>query len=126
MIVSLAVVDASNVIEKAKIKGIDDVFTINLPQEMVENTDKTLVLITDANTNVDLSGSNHFHGLRRMVEVQVFFSENPTDDPENITVNLYRAFESNGWEIGENHGYTKDVDTDQLTTVFYVTDLKIV
>lgn len=123
---ALAVVDAKNVIETDKIDGIDAVYTINLPAEEVENVNQTLVLITDANTNLGGYGSNHFNTLRREVEVQVFYALHPSVSVDNVEVSLYRAFENAGWEIGETHGHTYDPETHQLTVTMYLYQTKVV
>lgn len=123
---ALAVVDAKSIIETAKIDGIDAVYTINLPAEEVENVNQTLVLITDANTNLGGYGSNHFNTLRREVEVQVFYALHPSVSVDNVEVSLYRAFENAGWEIGESHGHTYDPDTHQLTVTMYLYQTKVV
>lgn len=123
---ALAVIDSKNLIDGAHIDGIDNVYTINIPLNVVENTDQTIVLLTDANTNLDIPGNNDFGALRRMIEVQVFYSLRPTRDPEEIDVALYRLFKHNDWDIGENRGHTYDPDTGQLTSTFYVSDLKLV
>lgn len=123
---TLAVIDAKNLIYSAHIDGIDNVYTINIPKEVVENTDQTIVLLTDANTNLDIPGNNNFGALRRMIEVQIFYSLHPKRDPEEIDVALYRLFKHHNWDIGENRGHTYDPDTEQLTSTFYVSDLKLV
>jgi len=113
---ALAVVDAKNVIETAKIDGIDAVNTIN----------KTLNEITNAKTNLGGYGSNHFNTLRREVEVQVFYSLHPSVSVDDVEVSLYRAFENAGWEIGETHGHTYDPETHQLTVTMYLYQTKVV
>lgn len=123
---ALAVVDAKNVIETDKIDGIDAVYTINLPAEEVENVNQTLVLITDANTNLGGYGSNRFNILRREVEVQVFYALHPSVSVDDVEVSLYRAFENAGWEIGETHGHTYDPETHQLTVTMYLYQTKVV
>lgn len=123
---ALAVIDAKNLIDSAHIDGIDNVYTINIPSDVVENTDQTIVLLTDANTNLDIPGCNDFGALRRMIEVQVFYALDPKYDPEMIDLKLYKTFQHAGWDIGENRGHTYDPDTEQLTSTFYVSDLKLV
>lgn len=123
---ALAVIDAKRVIDNANIAGVDGVYTINIPREIVENTEKTIVLLRDTNTNLDIAGNNDFGALRRMIEVQVFYALHTSRDPEEVDVALYRTLVHAGWQIGENRGHTYDPDTDQLTSTFYVTDLKFV
>lgn len=121
----LAVKEARDLIKKANINGVDQVYSINIPAEMSKVTDQTIVLITDANSVPTVYGNNDFNALRRMVEVQVFYSDDLNVDPEVVDVKLYRAFTNAGWDLGQNYGHTFDPDTDQLTTAFYVYNLKI-
>ncbi|MFR0561293.1 DUF806 family protein [Lacticaseibacillus paracasei] len=43
-----AVDDAVTLLSQANIAGVDAVYGNNLPQEAIDNVDKTVVLITDA------------------------------------------------------------------------------
>lgn len=123
---ALAVTDAKDVIEKANISGIDGVFTVNFPAEEVENISQTLALITDVNTNLTGYGSDRFSSLRQEVEVQIFYALHPSISIENTEVELYRAFEDAGWEIGETRGHTYDPVTHQLTVTMYFYETKTV
>lgn len=123
---ALAVTDAKDVIEKANISGIDGVFTVNFPAEEVENISQTLALVTDVNTNLTGYGSDRFSSLRQEVEVQIFYALHPSISIENTEVELYRAFEDAGWEIGETHGHTYDPVTHQLTVTMYFYETKTV
>lgn len=121
----LAVKEAQNLLEKAHIAGVDGVYTFNLPTEIVENTDKTVILLTDANSKPAIYGNSHFNALNREIEVQIFYALDPQVDPEVLDVAVYRAFEKDGWDLGENHGHTFDTDTMQITTSFYVYNLEL-
>lgn len=121
----LAVKEAQELIKNANINGIDHVYSINIPAEMSKVMDQTIVLITDANSVPTVYGNNDFNALRRMVEVQVFYSNDLDVDPEIVDVKLYRTFTKAGWDLGQNYGHTFDPDTNQLTTTFYVYNLEI-
>lgn len=121
-----APLELKNEIEHANIAQIDKVFALNIPANVVDNTDETYVLVTDANTNADIYGSDSFHGLRRMLEVQIFFKKDLDFDPEAVTVALYKKLTATGWQIGENRGFLRDVDTEQIYTTFYVTKTKTI
>lgn len=121
----LAVLEAQNMINSANIAGIDNVYTFNIPAEMVENVDKTIVLITDANTNPAVYGNNDFNALSRTIEIQVFYKKDLDVDPEQVEVQLYKVFTNDYWNVGENRGHTIDPDTQQITTTFYVNNLKL-
>lgn len=121
----LAVLEAQNMINSANIAGIDNVYTFNIPAEMVENTDQTIVLITDANTNPSIYGNNDFNALSRTIEIQIFYKKDLDIDPEQVEVKLYKVFTNDYWSVGENRGHTIDPDTQQITTTFYVNNLKL-
>ena len=121
----LAVKEARDLIKKANINGVDRVYSINIPAEMSKVMDQTIVLITDANSVPAVYGNNDFNGLRRMVEVQVFYSNDLDVDPEIVDVKLYRTFTKAGLDLGQNFGHTFYPDTNQLTTTFYVYNLEI-
>lgn len=122
----LAVAQAQDLIEKAKIDGVDKVYVFNIPSEQVSNTDQTIVLIQDANTNPAVFGDNDFYGLDRQVEIQVFYKDQLDVDPETIETKLYKLFVHHGWELGQNHGHLRDNDTGQLYTTFYVQNLELI
>ena len=122
----LAVKEAKQLLDNAKIDGIDNVYTVNIPKDVDDATNKTIVLLTDASTTPTLYGSDDFNALNRNIEVQVFYALDPKYDPEMIDLKLYKTFQHAGWDIGENRGHTYDPDTEQLTSTFYVSDLKLV
>lgn len=122
----LAVKEAKQLIESADVAGIDAVYAFNIPSEIVDNTDKTIIRITDVSTQPDLWASNDFDVLNRRIEVQIFYKQNLTVDPEQTETELYRLFVHNGWDLGDNHGHTIDPDTNQLMTTFYVNNSKLI
>lgn len=122
----LAVKEAKQLIESADVAGIDEVYAFNIPDEIVGNPDKTIIRITDVSTQPDLWASNDFDVLNRRIEVQIFYKQNLTVDPEQTETELYRLFVHNGWDLGDNHGHTIDPDTNQLMTTFYVNNSKLI
>lgn len=122
----LAVKEAKQLIESANVVGIDEVYAFNIPAEIVGNPDKTIIRITDVSTQPDLWASNDFDVLNRRIEVQIFYKQNLTVDPETTETELYRLFVHNGWDLGDNHGHTIDPDTNQLMTTFYVNNSKLI
>ena len=122
----LAVKEAKQLIESANVAGIDAVYAFNIPTEIVGNTDKTIIRITDVSTQPDLWASNDFDALNRRIEVQIFYKQNLTVDPEQTETELYRLFVHHDWDLGDNHGHTIDPDTNQLMTTFYVNNSKLI
>ncbi len=122
----LAVKEAKQLLDNAKIDGIDNVYTVNIPKDVDDATNKTIVLLTDASTTPTLYGSDDFNALNRNIEVQVFYALDPKYDPEMIDLKLYKTFQHAGWDLGQNHGHTYDPYTNQLTSTFYVENFEII
>lgn len=122
----LAVKEAKQLLDNAKIDGIDNVYTVNIPKDVDDATNKTIVLLTDASTTPTLYGSDDFNALNRNIEVQVFYALDPKYDPEVIDLKLYKTFQHAGWDLGQNHGHTYDPYTNQLTSTFYVENFEII
>ena len=122
----LATTEALALIKNAKLKGIDAVYAYNIPKEQIDNMDQTIVLIRDANSNPDMYASNGFQAVNREVEIQIFYAMHPAVEPESLEINLYKLFERNNWDLGQNRGHTIDPDTQQLTDTFYVYNLELI
>lgn len=122
----LAVKEAKQLLDNAKIDGIDNVYSVNIPKDVDDATNKTIVLLTDASTTPTLYGSDDFNALNRNIEVQVFYALDPKYDPEMIDLKLYKTFQHAGWDLGQNHGHTYDPYTNQLTSTFYVENFEII
>lgn len=120
----LAVNQAKKLIDGAHISGIDHVYAFNIPSEVVENTDLTLIRLSDVNQKPQIWGSDDFGALNREVEVQIFYKQDPDVDPEVLESRLFKLFVHHDWELGEVHGHTFDTDTSQLTCSFYVYNMK--
>ena len=120
----LAVNEAKKLIDEAHINGVDHVYTFNIPNEVVENADLTLIRLSDVNQKPQIWGSDDFGALNREIEVQIFYKRDPTVDPEILESQLFKLFVHAGWELGEIHGHTFDTDTSQLTCSFYVYNMK--
>ena len=122
----LAVKEAKRLLDTANIDGIDAIYTVNIPKNITNVTNETIVLLTDASTFPTLHGSDDFNALNRNIEVQVFYALDPKYDPEMIDLKLYKTFQHAGWDLGQNHGHTYDPYTNQLTSTFYVENFEII
>ena len=69
----LATVKLKELIDGKEFGEISEVYANNLPKELEENTDKTIVLLTESNPSLDLSGNNTFFSKTDRVEVQIFY-----------------------------------------------------
>lgn len=119
-----AVDDAVSILSQANISGIDAIEGNNLPQELVDSTDKTVVLITDAANDPTVYGDNDFWALNQEVEVQIWYSQLLDSDPETIEIAMMKAFTHQHWQVAAVRQRTLDPDTQQLFNTFYLSRTK--
>ncbi|MBZ3796433.1 DUF806 family protein [Lacticaseibacillus paracasei] len=119
-----AVDDAVTMLSQANIASIDAVEGNNLPQELVDSLNKTVVLITDAANDPAAYGDNDFWALNQEIELQIFYSQSLETDPEAIEVALMRVFVHQHWQVAAVRQRTLDPDTQQLFNTFYFSRTK--
>ena len=119
-----AVDDAVTMLSQASIAGIDAVEGNNLPQELVDSLNKTVVLITDAANDPAAYGDNDFWALNQEVEVQIFYSQSLDSDPEDIEVSMMKEFVHSNWQVSAVRQRMLDPDTQQLGNTFYFSRTK--
>lgn len=119
-----AVTDAVTMLTQAKIANIDGVYGNNLPQEALDNVDKTVVLVTDAGDDPTAHGNNDFWALNQEVEVQIWYSQLLDSDPEAIEIAMMKAFTHQHWQVAAVRQRTFDPDTQQLFNTFYFSRTK--
>ena len=119
-----AVDDAVTMLTQAGIASIDVVEGNNLPQELVDNLNTTVVLITDAANDPAAHGDNDFWALNQEVEVQIWYSQLLDSDPEAIEIAMMKAFTHQHWQVAAVRQRTFDPDTHQLFNTFYFSRTK--
>lgn len=119
-----AVGDAVTMLNQAKIANINAVKGNNLPQELVDNLNETVVLITDAANDPAAYGDNDFWALNQEVEVQIWYSQLLDSDPETIEIAMMKAFTHQHWQVAAVRQRTLDQDTQQLFNTFYFSRTK--
>lgn len=119
-----AVDDAVTMLTQANISGIDAIEGNNLPKELVDSTDKTVVLITDAANDPASFGNDDFWALNQEVEVQIWYSQSLDSDPEIIEVAMMKAFTHQYWQVAAVRQRTLDPDTQQLFNTLYFSRTK--
>ncbi|AAR04633.1 putative tail component [Lactobacillus phage Lc-Nu] len=119
-----AVSDAVTMLSQAGITSIDAVEGNNLPQELVDSLEKTVVLITDAANDPTAHGDNDFWALNQEVEVQIWYSKLLDSDPEAIEIAMMKAFTHQHWQVAAVRQRTLDPDTQQLFNTFYFSRTK--
>lgn len=111
----LATTMAKNLIESAQFSQIDAIYTLNLPQEVQDNTTSTVVLITDVNSSPDLAGNNEFYAYETQIQIQIFYKLDLDYDPEQLEIPLIQLLKDNQWSVDEIKGHVVDPDTNQVT-----------
>ena len=119
-----AVDDAVKLLTQANIAGVDAVYGNNLPQEAIDNMEKTVVLVTDAANNPSSFGNNDFWTLNQETEVQIWYSRELETDPEIIEVSMMKEFVNQNWQVSAVRQRTLDPDTQQLFNTFYFSRTK--
>lgn len=114
----LAVLRAQRLMQGMKDSPLDAVYTSNLPAEEVDDTSRTVALITDVRSDLALPGNEDFHAQDKQVEVQIYYKLDG-DDPDEFETKLKHLFIQNGWVMTDNRGHTVDPNTQQLTATFY-------
>lgn len=114
----LAVLRAQKLMQGMKDSLLDAVYTSNLPAEEVDDTSRTVALITDVRADLALPGNGDFHAQDKQVEVQIYYKLDG-DNPDEFETKLKHLFIQNGWVMTDNRGHTVDPNTQQLTATFY-------
>ena len=121
----LATFEMKKLLDGSQLSEVQRVYTSNLPKEEQDNVGETIVLVTDANSELGLSGNNTFHLVRRQVEIQIFYKLDIDFDIDSFEVQLMKLLKSNHWSILDIRGRTVDPDTLQMTSVIYAEQTKI-
>lgn len=119
-----AVADAVTMLSQAGITSIDAVEGNNLPQELVDSHNETVVLITDAANDPTAHGNNDFWALNQEVEVQIWYSQLLDSDPEIIEIAMMKAFTHQHWQVAAVRQRTFDPVAKQLFNTFYFSRTK--
>ena len=122
----LATVKLKELIEGKGFGEISEVYANNLPKELEENTDKTIVLLTESNPSLDLSGNNTFFRKTDRVEVQIFYKLDIDFDIEAFEIELIKFLKSEHYSITDMREQSIDPDTFQITAVFFVAHDKLI
>lgn len=122
----LATVKLKELIEGKGFGEISEVYANNLPKELEENTDKTIVLLTESNPSLHLSGNNTFFRKTDRVEVQIFYKLDIDFDIEAFEMELLKFLKSEHYSITDMREHSIDPDTLQITAVFFVAFDKLI
>lgn len=98
---------------------IDNIYINAIPNEEIDNVDKTIALIRKVNLRIKDFGSNRFNSIDRQIEVQIFYSTNIEINPEIMDLKIINLFKDNGWDMNDMVVQDIDPDTNQFYSTFY-------
>lgn len=116
----LATLELKNLIDGKGFGEISEVYANNLPKEVQENTDKTIVLLRESSTFIGIFGNGRFHSKSNQIEIQIFYKLDLDFDPDDFETQFMQWLVSNHYKITNIREHSIDPDTYQLTCVFYV------
>lgn len=99
---------------------IDEIY-LNTIDEGEYNADKTVVLIQDVNADTSIYGNNKFYGLKRKIEVQIFFSNTYQGSYVETEVGLIRGMKENDWLMPDIYTVDTDPEENVRYSTFYFT-----
>lgn len=122
----LATLTLKELISGKEFSEISEIYVNNLPKEIQENTDKTIMLLRESGTFLDMFGNDSFFGKTNQIEVQIFYKLDVDFDFEEFETKLMKFLVSEHYKITDIREHTLDPDTLQMTAVFYVAHEKII
>lgn len=122
----LATLTLKNLIDGKGFGEISEVYANNLPKEVQENTDKTIVLLQESDAFLGMFGNDSFFGKTNQIEVQIFYKLDIDFDLDEFETRLMKFLVSEHYKITDIREHSIDPDTLQMTAVFYVAHEKII
>lgn len=121
----LATLELKNLIDDKGFGEISEVYANNLPKEVQENTDKTIVLLRESSAFLGMFGNDRFYSKSNQIEVMIFYKLDVDFDLEDFETRLMQWLVSEHYKITDIREHSIDPDTYQMTGVFYVEREKI-
>lgn len=116
----LATLELRELISGKEFSEISEIYVNNLPREIQENTDKTIMLLRESGAFLGMFGNGRFHSKSNQIEVMIFYKLDLDFDPDDFETQLMQLLVSNHYKITNIREHSIDPDTYQLTGVFYV------
>ncbi|ABJ68053.1 DUF806 family protein [Pediococcus pentosaceus] len=119
----LPVSQVSSIVNALNLTWLDKVYLNEIPNEDLDNTDTTVMLLQETDSSPAYHANSTFKGLAMGVEVQIFYKVDLEDDfnPIEAEIALLKALKDAGWLIVASQHHTTDPDTNQLTKTIYLT-----
>lgn len=119
----LPVSQVASLVNALNFSWLDKFYLNAIPNEDLDNTDATVMLLQETDSSPAYLANNTFKGLAMGVEIQIFYKVNLADDfnPIEAEIALMKSLKDAGWLIVSNQHHTIDPDTNQVTKTIYVT-----
>lgn len=98
---------------KEHVNWADGIYPKHAPKEVLEDNNKTFILVRDNSQELSLFGSDTFLEVQSEVSIQVFYSIKSTFDFDEKEIELMKFLESQGMRITQIRGRVQDPDTFQ-------------
>lgn len=99
----------------------DNVYPNIIPDEELDKTDRTIILVRSADSLLGDYGSDMFMTLSDNITVQIFYSITSDLDYDVVETKLYHDLTKNNYKINRISGRLVDIDTNQCYQTFTVT-----
>jgi hypothetical protein len=121
--VLLPVSQVSSLVNALKFTWLDKVYLNEIPNEDLDNSDTTVMLLQETDSSPAYHANSTFKGLAMGVEIQIFYKIDLADDfnPIEAEIALMKTLKDAGWLIVSSQHHTTDPNTNQLTKTIYVT-----
>lgn len=119
----LPVSQVASLVNALKLTWLDKVYLNEIPNEDLDNTTSTVMLLQETDSSPAYLANNTFKGLAMGVEIQIFYKVNLADDfnPLEAEIALMKSLKASGWLIVSSQHHTTEPDTNQVTKTIYVT-----
>ncbi|MDI5784245.1 DUF806 family protein [Lactiplantibacillus plantarum] len=119
----LPVSRVASLVNALNLTWLDKVYLNEIPNEDLDNTTSTVMLLQETDSSPAYLANNTFKGLAMGVEIQIFYKVNLADDfnPLEAEIALMKILKEAGWLIVSSQHHTTDPDTNQVTKTIYVT-----
>lgn len=119
----LPVSQVASLVDSLKLTWLDKVYLNEIPEEDLDNTTSTVMLLQETDSSPTYLANNTFKGLAMGVEIQIFYKVDLADDfnPLEAEIALMKSLKEVGWLIVSSQHHTIDPNTNQVTKTIYVT-----
>ena len=118
----LPVSQVASLVDSLNLSWLDKVYLNSIPNEDLDNTDLTVMLLQETDSSPAYLANSTFKGLSMGVEIQIFYKVDLDDDFNQLETEivLMKSFKEAGWLIVSSQHHSIDPDTNQVTKTIYI------